>query len=122
VPFYFRHYSGVDMSLPLLVHGGLWTSIAVAAGLAFGLGAGGPRRAPGSAAYAIAGALIATFTYEFASVWLFPAVQTDRPLPFSSASRMFADLVVGLFIAAALASGASRRRSPAVTRDTPAIS
>src|SRR5262249_35993559 len=94
VPLYFRHYSGVDLSLPLLVHGGLWTSISIAAGLAFGLGVGGPGRALGAVIYAVAGALLATLTYEFASIWLFPAAQTDRPLPLSSGSRMFADLAV----------------------------
>jgi hypothetical protein len=115
VPLYFRNYSGVDLSLPLLVHGGLWTSISFAAGLAFGLGVGGPSRTLGAVSYAIAGALLATFAYEFASIWLFPAAQTDRPLPTSSGSRLFAYLVVALFIGAALAFGASRRRSSDVT-------
>jgi hypothetical protein len=114
VPFYFRHYSGVDLSLPLLVHGGLWTSVAIAAGLAFGLGVGGPKRAVGAVISAIVGALLATFVYEFASVWLFPAAQTDRPLPLSSGSRMFAYLVVTLIVGAALAFGASRGPSPEV--------
>jgi hypothetical protein len=121
VPLYFRHYSGVDLSLPLLVHGGLWTSIAFAAGLAFGLGVGGPSRVLGAMTYAIAGALLATFTYEFASIWLFPAAQTDRPLPTSSGSRLFAYLVVALIMGAALAFGASRRQSSKVTQ-APTIS
>jgi hypothetical protein len=115
VPLYFSNYSGVSLIVPLLVHGGLWTSIAIAAGLAFGLGTGGPGRAIEAVIHAIAGALIATFTYEFAGVWLFPAAQTDRPLPLSSASRMFAYLVVALIIGAALAFGVSRRRSLNVT-------
>ncbi len=121
VPLYFSNYSGVSLTVPLLVHGGLWTSISIAAGLAFGLGIGGPGRAIEAVIYAIAGALLATFTYEFAGVWLFPAAQTDRPLPLSSASRMFAYLVVGLMIGAALAFGVSRRRSSNVTT-TPTIS
>jgi hypothetical protein len=111
VPLYFRYYSGADLILPLLVHGGLWISISVAAGLAFGLGVGGPRGAPRAVIYAIAGALLATLTSEFASIWLFPAAQTDRPLPMSPASRMFAYLVVALITGAALAFGASRARS-----------
>jgi hypothetical protein len=114
VPLYFRHYSGVDLSFPLLIHGGLWTSISFAAGLAFGLGVGGPDRAPGAVIHAMVGALLATFTYEFASIWLFPAAQTDRPLPMSSGSRMFAYLVVALIIGASVAFGASRRRSSSV--------
>ena len=58
----------------------------------------------GAVTYAIAGALLATFTYEFAGVWLFPAAQTERPLPLSPASRMFAYLVVGLIAGSALPS------------------
>jgi hypothetical protein len=121
VPLYFRHYSGVDLGLPLLIHGGLWTSISVAAGLAFGLGVGGPRRATAAVIAAIAGALLATFGYEFASVWLFPAAQTDRPLPLSAGSRMFAYLVITLVVGAALAFVAPRGRSSEVTQ-TPAHS
>jgi hypothetical protein len=121
VPLYFSNYSGVSLSVPLLVHGGLWTSISLAAGLAFGLGIGGPGRVTEAVIYAILGALFATLTYEFAGVWLFPAAQTDRPLPLSSESRMFAYLVVALMISAALAFGVSRRRSSNVTT-TPIIS
>jgi hypothetical protein len=121
VPLYYRNYSGVDLSLPLLIHGGLWISISFAVGLAFGLGAGGPGRALGAATYAVAGALLATLTCEFASIWLFPAAQTDRPLPTTSGSRLFAYLVVALLIGAALAIGASRARSPSPTH-TPTIS
>jgi hypothetical protein len=115
VPLYFSNYSAVSLSVPLLVHGGLWTSISIAAGLAFGLGIEGPGRVIEAVIYAIVGALLATFTYEFAGVWLFPAAQTDRPLPVTSGSRMFAYLVVALMIGAALAFGVSRRRSSNVT-------
>jgi hypothetical protein len=121
IPLYFRNYSGVSLTVPLLVHAGLWISISLAAGLAFGLGIGGPGRTIEAVTSAIAGALIATFTYEFAAVWLFPAAQTDRPLPLSSASRMFAYLVVALIIGAALAFGVTRRRS-SVVPPSPTIS
>jgi hypothetical protein len=115
VPLYFSNYSAVSLSVPLLVHGGLWTSISIAAGLAFGLGIEGPSRVIEAVIYAIVGALLATITNEFAGVWLFPAAQTDRPLPVTSGSRMFAYLVVALMIGAALAFGVSRRRSSNVT-------
>jgi hypothetical protein len=111
VPLYFSNAAGMSLTVPLLIHCGLWTSISIAAGLAFGLGIGGPSRTIGAVTYAIAGALLATFTYEFAGVWLFPTAQTERPFPLSPASRMFANLVVGLIVGAALAFGASRRRS-----------
>jgi hypothetical protein len=115
VPLYFSNYSAVSLSVPLLVHGGLWTSISIAAGLAFGLGIEGPGRVIEAMIYAIVGALLATFTYEFAGVWLFPAAQTDRPLPVTSGSRMFAYLVVALMIGAALAFGVLRGRPSNVT-------
>ena len=111
VPCYFTKYAEANPSVPLLVHGGLWTSISIAAGLAFGLGIGGRRRAIEAVIFAIAGALLATFAYEVTSVWLFPAAQTERPIPRSSGSRLFVDLLVASMIGAALAFGASRRRS-----------
>jgi hypothetical protein len=115
VPVYFGNLSSASLSVPLLVHGGLWMSISIAVGLAFGLGGGGPGRAIEAVILAIAGALLATLTYELAGGLLFPAAQTDRPLPLTSASRMFADLVVALFIGAALAFSVSRRRSANVS-------
>jgi hypothetical protein len=115
VPFYFNNYSGLSLSVPLLVHCGLWTSISIAAGLAFGLGIAGPSRVIGPIMYAVGGALLATVIYEFAGVWLFPAAQTDRPLPTSPGSRLFAYLVVALMIGAASAFAVSRRRSQNAT-------
>ena len=111
VPVYFSNFSGMSLSVPLLVHGGLWASISVAAGLAFGLGIAGPGGVIETVSYAIVGALLATFSYEFAGVWLFPTAQTDRPLALSSGSRLFAALAVSLIVGAALALGASRSRS-----------
>jgi hypothetical protein len=115
VPLYFRYYSGISLSVPLLVHGALWTSIAIAVGLAFGFGIGGPRRAIDAMTYSVVGALLATFTYEFAGIWLFPSAQVDRPLPVSSESRLFAYLVVALIVGAASAFGASKRQASNVT-------
>ncbi len=111
VPRYFSTNAEANPSVPLLVHGGLWMSISIAAGLGFGLGIGGRGRVIEAVIYAIAGALLAILTYEFASVWLFPAAQTERPLSRSPGSRLFADLLVSCMIGAALAFGASRRRS-----------
>jgi hypothetical protein len=110
VPLYFRNYAGADLSLPLLVHGGLWASVGLATGLAFGLGFGGPGLALEAGIVAIVGALVATLTYELAGILLFPAAQTDRPIAMSPGSRLFADLVLALLTAAALAFGASRSR------------
>ena len=102
VPRYFSTNAEANPSVPLLVHGGLWMSISIAAGLGFGLGIGGRGRVIEAVIYAIAGALLAILTYEFASVWLFPAAQTERPLSRSPGSRLFADLLVSCMIGAAL--------------------
>jgi hypothetical protein len=111
VPYYFAHYAADSLAVPLMVHGGIWAAIAVGAGLAFGLGTGGRGKIIGAVISAIVGALLATVTYEFASIAIFPATQTDRPLPMTSESRLFAYLVVALAIGAALALGESRGRS-----------
>jgi hypothetical protein len=111
VPLYFGNSASSNLIVPLLVHGGMWTAISIAAGLAFGLGAGGPGRAIDGMTHAIAGALIATVTCEFAGVWLFPAAQTDRPLSLTPESRAFAFLIVAVVIGAASAYGVTRRRS-----------
>jgi hypothetical protein len=69
VPFYFGNSSGANLGLPMLVHGGLWTFISIAAGLAFGLGIGGPGRLVEAVIYAIVGAMLATLTYEVGGVF-----------------------------------------------------
>jgi hypothetical protein len=58
----------------------------------------------------VLGAVLAAIAYELAGIWLFPTAQTDRPLPLSSESRLFAYLVVTLITAAVLAFGVSRRK------------
>ena len=111
VPFYFNNYSGVSLTTPLLVHGGLWMSIALAAGFAFGLGLGGIPRAIEALAFAIPGALLATFLYEFTAIWLFSMAQPDRPLPVTPVSRFYTYLVTGIVVSVAMALCASRARS-----------
>ena len=110
VPLYFRNYPGAGLSLPLLIHGGLWAAVSLAAGLAFGLGLAGLRRAVEAAVLGVAGAVLAAIAYELSGIWLFPGAQTDRPLPLSSESRLFAYMVVALITAAVLAFGVSRRK------------
>lgn len=113
IPLYFRNYSGTNLVVPLLVHGGLWTAIAVPAGLAFAIGSRGSSRIVETLGYALLGALIATLIYECSGAVLFPNAQSDRPLPLTSGSRLFAHLVIGLILAGVLAFNTVRGRPSA---------
>jgi hypothetical protein len=118
VPIYFQHSGCIDLMFPLLIHSGLWLAVAIPAGLAFGLGVGDARRAIEAIVYAVVGAILATVIYEVAGVWLFPRAQTDRPLPISSAARLFAYIVVALGISSALVFAVARPVAP--SSDSPA--
>jgi hypothetical protein len=118
VPIYFAKPQADSLTVPLLVHGGIWSAIGVGVGLAYGLGIGGHGRKAEAVfyavLYAVVGSLLATFVYEFAGVLLFPTAQADRPLPISPGIRLFADLVVSLVIGASLVFGVPRGPSSKV--------
>ena len=104
MPWHWKHrgddeYRG-QLVLPTLVHLGLWCSLGLTAGLAFGLGRYGPRPArlfvTGSAG--LIGAIIGTCLFELAGAFLFPLAETVNPFSATSQTRLLARLSVALFV------------------------
>ena len=91
-----------DLILPLLTHGAIWSTVGLAAGLAFGVGLG-PSRWKTAAVGGLAGAVLATLVYEVAGALAFPAARTDLPLSMTMTSRAMAHLLVASFVAAGAA-------------------
>lgn len=116
-PVYYRNVQleQVEQSLtvPLLVHAGIWSLAGLAGGLAFGLGLKGrwgllARAAVGG----LVGAVLAAFAFEMAGAMLFPEAKTTRPLSLSSGSRLMARMLVSLLSAAGAVAVVAGRPSP----------
>jgi hypothetical protein len=118
LPFYFLNVEPEEnaLLLPLLTHGGLWTAIGAAAGLAFGLGLGGRGRWARGALGGLLGGVSATVVYELVGALAFPIDKTSQPVSATVVTRLFAQLAVAVFVAAGAALGtddATRRAPPA---------
>ena len=83
-----------SLGYPLLIHGGIWSAIAAAGGLAFGLGTAHRGTIPRAILGAIVGALLGTVAYELAGALAAPLAETSRPLSITSATRLLARLAV----------------------------
>jgi hypothetical protein len=78
-----------DMIFPLLQHLALWAPLGAAAGIAFALGRGNPRKI-------LAGVAVAVILYDPAGATLFPLDQTSLPISKSPRTRFLARLMVAL--------------------------
>jgi hypothetical protein len=105
LPIYFHaqmtseDHLATNMTLPLLVHGGIWTTAGLAAGLALGLGLGGWGRAARAAIGGALGAVFGTFLYELAGAIAFPTAATSEPIAAERYARLLAHLGVAVFVA-----------------------
>ena len=88
-----------NITMPLLIHGGIWTAAGLAAGLALGLGLGGWGRAVQAAIGGALGAVFGTFLYEFAGPFTFPNASTSDPIASERFARLLAHLSVAVFVA-----------------------
>jgi hypothetical protein len=108
IPVFYRNVDdgAVDLILPLLIHGGLWTSIGAVAGIAFGVGLGGRGAIGRSLLGGLLGAVVGTLVYEVAGAFFFPLAHTGRPLSLSWGARLLAHVVVALSVAVCIAAAA----------------
>jgi hypothetical protein len=83
-----------NLGYPLLIHGGIWSAIAAAAGLAFGLGTAHRGTIPRAILGAVVGALLGTAAYEIAGALAAPLAETTRALSLTPATRLLARLAV----------------------------
>ena len=82
-PVYYRNVQldqiEQGLTVPMLVHGGIWGTAGVVGGLAFGLGLGRGRAAIVRAAVGgLAGVLLAAFVFEATAAMAFPNAATTR--------------------------------------------
>jgi hypothetical protein len=86
----------VDLVLPLLTHGAIWSAIGAVGGLAFGLGLGGQGRWKATLVGGLLGAAAATIIYELVGALAFASDKTDLPVSFSITTRGMAHLLVAI--------------------------
>jgi hypothetical protein len=101
VPLYFKNMDdqAADLTLPLLIHGGMWCPIGATAGLAFGLGLGGVARQARAGFAGLLGAGVGTMVYEAGGALIFPLAKTVLPISLSAGSRALAHLSVATLTA-----------------------
>jgi hypothetical protein len=95
-PVYARFYSDETPSLllSLLVRGGIWAVIGMAAGLALGWGRRGIRGIPEIMIGGLIGSICATVAFEVVNAVLFAGDRNDAVIPSSMQSRLLAYLLV----------------------------
>ena len=106
LPFYYRELNVAqeslshDLVLPFLVHAGIWSSVAVTAGLAFEIGLRSRQRLALVALHGLLGGLLGTAIYEVLAAIAFPAGRTTEPLAGAWAPRLIGRLTVSIASAA----------------------
>ena len=115
------------LTVPMLVHGGIWGAAGLAGGLAFGLGLGRGRSSTARAAVGgLVGVLLAAFVFEVTGAMAFPKAATTRPLSLTPGSRLMAKMMASVLSAAGVAALLAGRTSsgpaagPEPTRPEPA--
>src|SRR5262249_26321970 len=117
-PVYYRNVQldqvEQGLTVPTLVHGGIWGAAGLAGGLAFGFGLGRGRTSVARAALGgLVGGLLAGFVFEATAAMAFPKAGTTRPLSLTPGSRLMAKMLVALLAAAGIAAlVAGRARAP----------
>lgn len=88
-----------SLFVPLLMHGGIWSAVGAAGGLAFGLGLGGRGMAPRALLGGLSGALLGTIGYELVGALVFPLAGTSHALSATAPTRLLACLFVTIPVA-----------------------
>jgi hypothetical protein len=88
-----------ELLVPLFVHLGLWSLAGLAAGLAFGIGAGcRPVRIVEASLAGLVGAMLGTFIFEMIGAFAFPMDHTASPFSITPQTRLLARLCVAGFV------------------------
>jgi hypothetical protein len=112
LPVFFQNVDpqGNDLLLPLLTHSGIWAVVGAAAGLALGLGLGGPIQWARCALGGFLGGVAAAIVYDLIGALAFPLDKTSQPVSATVLTRFLAQLIVGVVVAAAAARAAAQVR------------
>jgi hypothetical protein len=126
--FYRRINPESGMMLGMLTHAGIWVPVGAVAGLAFGLGLGGPRAIAFALLGGLAGAVFGTMAFETINAIAFPLIRVNAPIPgdwltreeaqklprllarlYTGLPRLLSCLCVAVFTALGAAVGVRRR-------------
>src|SRR5262245_32343845 len=94
-----------SLTMPMLVHAGIWATVGAAGGIALGLGLGShPRRFALIVLGGLVGAVLAAVTFEMIGALLLSReAETTRPVSLTWSSRLLACLLVALLASAGAA-------------------
>ena len=93
-----------SLTLPLLVHAGIWAAVGAAGGIAFGLGQDGRgERIARSALGGLIGAALSAVAYVVIGALVFPEGETTRPISATWGTRLMARLLLATLTAAGIA-------------------
>ncbi len=102
VPIFERNRDRFELDLitSMLMHGAIWASIGVTAGLAFGIGLEvRPARLVSCLIGGSLGALFGATVYDLVGAIIFANDRTGEPVALSSPSRLFGLVIIAFFIA-----------------------
>jgi hypothetical protein len=99
----YEEKASIDLTVPLLIHGGIWAAIGATAGLAFGIGLGGRYAIARGLLGGLVGAALGAVVYEIVGALAFPLDSTVQPLSQSWGSRLLARSAVALLVAVGVA-------------------
>jgi hypothetical protein len=126
IPFYHRFQdaqeekASMNITVPLFIHGAIWSAVGAAGGLAFGLGAGGGGRIARALVGGLIGAAIGAAVYELVGALAFPLDKTVEPISQGWPSRLLARSAVTILAAAGIALAFSAGdRAPRMKQDRP---
>ena len=105
LPIYFRTIIedplASGLTVPLLLHGGIWAAVGAAGGLALGIGFGVRRAELWKIILGgLVGGLLGAIIYELIGAFVFPMSATTKPISESGVTRLIARLAVSIFSAA----------------------
>jgi MFS family permease len=96
-PVYLNRLGTADITLTMLIHLGIWTSVGAASGIAFGIGSGTRTRLLMALAGGMAGGALAAVLFDVCGA-LFPLAHTERPLAEEAPTRLAAALLLSFLI------------------------
>lgn len=97
VPVFFRNIDPQNSALmPFFTRGTIWVALGAFAGLAFGLGRGGAKKAGAGFCGGLIGAALGSVLYEVLTVSFFPLVRQLEPIPTEPKLRLIAHLLVAV--------------------------
>jgi MFS family permease len=116
-PIYFHRMGTADVTLSLLIHLGIWTTLGAAAGVAFGVGSGSRDVLVRSLLGGITGAALGTLLFDISGAF-FPLARTERPLSEEAGTRLAANIVLCLCVVSGVVIVALQKTRVTTTNDT----